>query len=137
MTVRAILLLGLITAVNGFSSAQADESPAIARVENGREFRGAIDTTSNASQLVLRTDSPGITLKRGIRWERLVSLTIGGSPRDIATLRSELSSRAPSPQLPPLLRKLELRAWPVVPVSAQADDTTAEPPARVATVAFD
>lgn len=137
MTVRAILAFGLIMAVIGFSTARADESPAIARVENGREFRGTIDATSNANELVLRTDSPGISLKRGIRWERLVNLSVSGSPRDIPALRAEFRNRTPAPQLPSLLRTVELRAWPVVPASAQTDDTTAGPSARVATVAFD
>src|SRR4051794_9878974 len=122
MTIKVILALAIITAVQCLASAQAEEAAAVARVENGREFRGTIDTASNASQLILRTNTPGITLKRGIRWERLLSLSVNGPPRDIATLRAEFNKVPLVLKRPPLLRKVEVRSWPVVPAIANADD---------------
>jgi hypothetical protein len=125
--------------------AHAAEPELAVSLTSGRQFRGTIDRTSTADQLVLRTENGGITLRRPILWERIVRATIDAQPADVATVRQQaIDRRSQEPGVRnqrsstggerSLLRKIELRGEP------PAEDTAAEeelPPPRVAMVVFD
>src|SRR5437867_690024 len=71
----------------------AAEPELVVSLTSGREFRGTIDRTSSADQLVLRTQNGGITLRRPIRWERIVRATIDAQSADVATMRRTAATR--------------------------------------------
>lgn len=137
MTVRTILAITTLIASGWLVTLPAAEPIAVARVAGGREFHGQIDASSNGNELILRTESPGITLKRGLRWERIDSLTVGGVQRDPTTLRAELGNRPAEKRQPSLLSRIDLHAWPVVNAIPPANEQQTAPPPKVATVGFD
>jgi hypothetical protein len=67
--------------------AHGAELELVVQLASGRQFKGAIDPTSTAEQLVLRTTIDGITLRRPIRWERVARATVDGQPAEVARLR--------------------------------------------------
>ena len=105
------------------------------RLASGREFTGAIDHQTTDDALVLRTSSGGITVRRPIRWERIVSATLGDRALTTEELRA-LAKEAPAfepaaarrPTSDPLIQKTEVRG----------EETAVSPPfVPVTSVAFD
>jgi len=123
---------------------RGSEPDAVVHLASGRQFRGVIDATSTAEQLVLRTTSVGVILRRPIRWERVVHVTVDGQPTAVAKLRDAAAmnrgqgNRGQGGDNKSLLRKIEMRGEPGPPVPAvgelPADESV---PPRVAMVAFD
>ena len=74
------------------------------RLASGREFTGAIDAESDGEKLVLRSSSRGMTIRRPIRWERIVAAAIDGKPATNDELRALAKEAAaavsPDPRLP-------------------------------------
>ena len=74
----------------------------VVRVQSGRQFRGTIDAASNDEQLVLFSSAGGMSIRRPIRWERVVGGQAGERPLSVAELK-RLAAEAG-----PLLRGQEL-----------------------------
>src|SRR5207247_79821 len=68
------------------AAARADEPLLVVRVASGRQFRGVIDGNSSDDTLVLRTAIDGVTLRRSIRWEKIVAGTLDGQTVDMARI---------------------------------------------------
>jgi len=130
---RIIAAVVLVTAVHSIAAGAAEEQATI-EVASGRIFSGVIDGGSDRDVLVLRSLSGGITVKRPIRWERVVAIEVSGSRRDVAALRAEYSKKPPSATVSSD-RKFDIKSWPVAGSSDGVENVL--PPPQVATVAFD
>src|SRR5262245_623810 len=70
------------------AAATADDSPmVVVKLADGRQIGGAIDSSTTTQELVLRTERSGITLRRPIRWQRIVGVSQGGQEFSLAKLR--------------------------------------------------
>jgi len=130
---------GFVFAVLGLIHAPAGAAdPAIVvALQSGRRFAGEIDPASSAEQLVLKTATGDITVRRPIRWESIVEATVDGKSVEVAKLRQGIGGReSGAGSRPTLLRKIELRGE-VVPASAEVDAAAEYIPARVTMVNFD
>src|SRR5687767_4458013 len=76
--VRAVslLLVGLSLALSSASLLRAAEPSLVVEVQSGRRFVGELDAQSGDQSLVLRVSKGGMTIRRPIRWERIVSATL-------------------------------------------------------------
>ena len=90
MAVRKIAacLAFLFCSAMAAALAQGAEPELAVRLASGRQFQGAIDPTSTTEQLVLRTVSGGITLRRPIRWESVQQAMVDGNKVEVASLRA-------------------------------------------------
>jgi len=133
------VVIGFLVAFVGAAAArlQAADSPIVVTVQSGRKFVGEIDPTSNAEQLVLKTSNEGLTLRRAIRWERIVEATADGQRVEVTKLRAGVGSRELGVGgRESLLRKIELRGESAM-ANYETDAAIEEIPARVAMVNFD
>src|SRR5688500_14344434 len=78
--VRAVslLLVGLSCGLLSTNLLQAAEPVLALELQSGRRFAGDIDAQSGDQSLVLRVSKGGMTIRRPIRWERIVSATLEG-----------------------------------------------------------
>ena len=156
MQVVRILLNCLVIAAVATSATtgRAGEPQLVIDVASGRQFRGTLDSDSTSDQLVLRSDQAGITLRRPIRWERVVGATVDGAPIEVAALRARVQAGIPA-GVPAgfrvqegnrgqetgdrggtLLRRIEMRG-PARTDAAASEEAASEEPPKVAMVAFD
>jgi hypothetical protein len=165
MVVRKVAasLALLIFSAAAIALAQGKEAELVVQLASGRQFKGVIDSASTAQQLVLRSNSGGITLRRPIRWDRVQQATIDGKRVEVATLQGAAAKNASRPSevmaresgaggqnsgvsghektsggKGSLLRRIELRGE-AAPATKDAEEqpTVESPPARVAMVTFD
>jgi hypothetical protein len=133
-------------------AARGDENPSaeapeiVVQLASGRQFRGVLDPSSTAQQLVLRADLGGITLRRPIQWERIVRLAVAGQPADVAALKKlaeqnraqQSGVRGQGEAAKSLKRRIELRGSDVPQDETAKSQASQElPPQRVAMVTFD
>src|SRR5262245_31705717 len=97
-TCLAIVALFVVAAV-----AKAADPELVVDVASGRQFRGMLDGASSNEYLVLRTEQAGITLRRPIRWERVIAATSDGAPIEVAALRKMAVARQSSSPIKPTL----------------------------------
>jgi hypothetical protein len=135
---RSLITLSLV-AVAGVSVAQ--ERALLVQLASGRQFAGALDAASSAEQLVLRTNDGGLTLRRPVRWDRVISATLDSQPIALAELK-KLAAEARS--LEPAVRSQGVRRmeFPAAqPSLLEAAEAAAQPVALplppVATISFD
>jgi hypothetical protein len=69
------------------SAVVARAAEVVVDVASGRQFRGELDPSSSAQDLVLRTGGNGITVRRPIRWERVVRATMDSREVSIPELQ--------------------------------------------------
>ncbi len=67
--------------------------PIVVGVASGRVFVGEIDRKSNRSQLWLRTEQSGISLRRPIDWDTIAVVRSGGRELSPEKLRTEIELR--------------------------------------------
>src|SRR4051812_24701285 len=72
---------------------RAADAAIVVALQSGRKFAGEIDPASNADELVLKTATADITVRRPIQWERIVEATVDGKRVDIAKLRHETEEK--------------------------------------------
>ncbi len=131
----------------GAAGARAAEPQVVVDVASGRQFRGTLDSTSTADQLVLRTEQAGVTLRRSIRWGRVVRATEDGMPVEIAELRGRVQGSGFKVQQElgdgergarnrtALPRKIEMRGEPPAVFDEPVEEEAPLP--RVAMLSFD
>jgi hypothetical protein len=124
-------------------TASAQETQLVVNVHSGRQFRGAIDAGSSDQELVIRSTVGGVTLRRPIRWERVVSATQNGQPVTLAELkrlaeaaRSQGTGDRGQATQP---RRIELRGQPPTAgeLAEVAPQVALVPLPSVASIAFD
>ena len=99
---RALSILLALAWLVLSSTARGAEPVLTLQLASGRAFAGAIDSQSSDETLVLRSSGSGMTIRRPIRWERIVSATLDGKSATIDELRA-LAKEAPAlpdPRLP-------------------------------------
>jgi hypothetical protein len=136
MTAKTVLAAVVLLFAGVSHIVCAAEPRATVRLVSGREFSGLIDATSTEQQLVLRSAGAGITIKRPVRWERIVVLEVDGNQRDVAAVRAEFSGHQAQKRERTPPHKVDLQAWPRAPAAMTVVEEELPPP-RVATVAFD
>src|SRR5262245_20127126 len=96
LTVRIALFssAGLLCFAAIAPACRGAEGELIVRVAWGRQFHGTIGSGSTAEQLVLRTNSDGITLSRPIRWDVIREAKVDGQEVEAAKLRDMAASRS-------------------------------------------
>jgi hypothetical protein len=103
------------------------EAPLTVMLASGRSFAGEVDVQTSSEALVLRMQNGGATIRRSIRWSRIVSARVGNREFALAELPAEAGRIA---------TKFES-----VPIAAVASSYGAESPEsgapRVASIAFD
>jgi hypothetical protein len=120
------------------ATAFAADPQVIVDVASGRQFRGALDVASNSDQLVLRMEQAGLTLRRPIRWERVIAATADGKPIEVAALRKLAISQQTAPtSKPTLLNKIEMRSDTPPNTAPPEQQPLPEESPRVAMVVFD
>jgi hypothetical protein len=91
MRVLRILLANLMAggayALIG-ADASAAEPTVVVEVTSGRQFQGVLDGSSTVERLVLQTTANGITLRRPISWNRIVSASVDGRLATVAELQA-------------------------------------------------
>jgi len=128
------------------AAARAAEPQVVVDVASGRQFRGTLDSTSSSDHVVIRNEQAGVTLRRPIRWERVVGATLDGAPIDVAALRERVQGSADRGQgtgdtrqgtgdrgQKSLLRKIEMRGQAEMNAEPSVEEV---PLPRVATVGF-
>jgi len=140
---RVLLLFSLLMLSSLIAAAaRADERPLVVALASGRQFRGTLDPKSSGEELVLKSGSESVTIRRPIRWERIVRATLAGVAIEVDELRrlAEAGSGGREPrdagQGPASAR---------LPLSLPGAEHLPEPlleraeiaPARVTSIAFD
>jgi hypothetical protein len=85
---RALPILTLLLILGLGWSAEGAEPELTLKLASGREFRGAIDGGSTDEVLVLRSSRGGMTIRRPIRWEKIVAAMIDGTATTVDELRA-------------------------------------------------
>ncbi len=137
MTAKANFAAALLVLCCVAAPARSTEPPITVRVSSGREFQGTIDASSTSSHLILRTEHTGITLKRSIRWEQVLSIQADNSPRDIAALRATFNPPSAETSPPPPRRTIEIHTLPAVRLANNTSAASESTPPRVTQVTFD
>ena len=152
-TIANPLAIAGLTAIAAVACAA--EPQLVIHVASGRQFRGTLDSASSAGQLVLLSEQTGITLRRPIRWERIVRAAADGVPLDVAALQARVQAGNPA-GVPAefgvqqenrgqgtghrsqgaLLRKIEMRD-PTRSDAAATEETASQESPKVAMVTFD
>ena len=104
------------------TTAVAGETVAVG-LASGRVFVGEVDPRTDAEQLWLRTEGPGIVFCRPIRWERILLARCGDqeySSEELQALSEALKS-APSPSF----RSGDSESLPAPPAPHQHDNAAA------------
>jgi hypothetical protein len=116
------------------------EAVVAVQLASGRQFQGEIDVSSTGQALVLRTATDGITLRRPIAWERIISASVDGQPADVMAMREMAARRSQEPgvrgQKSDVSRKIELIGEASAGEAVMPAVVPVEAP-RVVSVAFD
>ncbi len=134
------LLFLIVPCLLAAVAASAQDASLVVQVQSGRQFRGVIDAGSTDQQLVIRSLSGGVTLRRPIRWERIAAATLDGQPVTPAELKrfaAEAGSRESGVRSQPTGR-IELRGpLPLIELAESGPQIVETPLPSVASIAFD
>jgi hypothetical protein len=136
-----LLLVTIVTLCSGgglLAQTTATRELVAVKLASGREFSGTIDASSTAEQLVLRSDTGGITLRRPVRWERLAAAAIDGKPVEIGDVKRLAEARGRGSGVGGRgsgVKRIELRD--VQPTLSPAADKAPPELQPVAMIAFD
>src|SRR5436305_14305713 len=89
--VNCLVIAGLAA---GATIVRAAEPQLVIETTSGRQFRGTLDSDSSGNDLVLRTEQAGITLRRPIRWQRIVGANVDGARVEVAALRETVRGKS-------------------------------------------
>lgn len=92
---RRLPVILIVSAMLPAIDASAEEATLVVRLTSGRHFTGTLDPASTREELVLRTEASGISMRRPIRWERVVEATLDGEPVEVERLRERSGFRVP------------------------------------------
>lgn len=133
---RTCCLLSIIAVALSYAAqCQAAEAELLVELASGRQFHGMLDPASTDSDLVLRSGTPRMTIRRPIRWERIVQATLDGQPVEIAALKERAAQLAA--ELPPPARPSLPPREPLATALVSTEQIPSPSPPAVVSIAFD